>query len=321
MSQHKTLYITNGDSAVGGMRSAGFAGDFLPIRDALHVGPLNKDDDFLSNESLRCQFIIQQQWAPAEKVYELQAERREVLKNLHQYSSIQLWFEHDLYDQLQLIWVLKFLAEHQVDPNRVKLVVTDLFLGYAQDTDFFELLRFQEGATFKHYELATDYWLRLTSNNPNDWLEMVKVPHGYFPFMPQTILRFCQEFPSAGNGLSLTAQRLLIHANKPCTASQLFSHVQHQELAAFMGDTQFFKVLYGLHNSQFPLLQKHQADHGPTSADELFIISDLGREVLENKTHYQDLVAGDYWLGGVHIHAGNLWCYNVNDHHFERRSQ
>ncbi len=320
MSQQKTLYITNGDSAVGGLKAAGFSGDFLPIRDPLHVGPLLADDDFISDLSPRCQFIIDEQWASSEKVLQFQKERRETLKNIDQYQSIQLWFEHDLYDQLQLLWVLQFLAQYGVNPKRVKLVVTDLYLGHAYDHDFFELLRFQEAVEPEHYQIAVNYWQLLTSSNPNDWLVMIKQPHALFPFVAPAIKRFCQEFPACNNGLALTAQRVLELCRQEISSFDLFKATQKQEQAVFMGDTQFFDVVAKMANQSAALLDLQSTDLPLIHPDQSLKINTLGLQVLEHKKDYLELVEPNFWLGGVHLKPGNIWCYNDEKNSFKRRA-
>lgn len=314
------LYITNGDSAVNGLKSAGYPGPFLPIRDALHVGPLFFDDDMLSDQSARCDFIIEQRWASAGKVYSFQQERRQLLADIHSYDCIQLWFEHDLYDQFQLIWVLHFLHLNKICPTKIELVITDLYLGCASDNDMHELLRFQEACTSHHLELATMYWSILTASNPNEWTQLMSQNDCLFPFVGPAVERFCREFPSIEMGISLTAERILKAINDQTSAGDIFRIVQHQEQAAFMGDLQFFQIMDEMIDNPAPLLTKSSRDSCISIQKQLIGITELGSQVSEQTAHYADFFKPNCWFGGVHLSADNYWCYNKVSKCFIKRS-
>lgn len=313
------LHITNGDSAVEGLRAAGITGSFLPIRDAFHEGPLLWDDDLLSVHSRRNQYIISQQWAPASKIIQHTKQRSDALHDLSQYQVICLWFEHDLYDQLQLLWVLHFLHQQGCAADRVKLIVTDLFLGSAASDELVELTRFEEPATKQHFVLASDFWQRLTGSDPMAWLPMIKQTDDLLPFVPQAIERFCQEFPSVDNGLGLTAHRalnLLMEGNLP---GDVFRQLTEAEAAPFLGDTLFFKQLENLMGGAQPLCFQ-AANQGPElDLTEPLLITELGRRIRSREAHYLDWHEPNQWLGGVHIKPGNVWCYDPNQQTFFRR--
>jgi hypothetical protein len=52
-----TLHITNGDSAAGIMRQAGFAGEILPWRDVLHEGRVQAHLPLPELSHIRARFI------------------------------------------------------------------------------------------------------------------------------------------------------------------------------------------------------------------------------------------------------------------------
>ncbi len=57
-----TLHITNGDSAAGVMREAGFDGEILPWRDVLHEGPVSAEPPLTTLSHLRAHFIADKGW-------------------------------------------------------------------------------------------------------------------------------------------------------------------------------------------------------------------------------------------------------------------
>ncbi|MBA2483483.1 MAG: hypothetical protein H0V39_03495, partial [Nitrosomonas sp.] len=106
------LNITNGDSTVGVMEKANIPGDFLPWRDVLYEGPV-PDDLLLENLSkIRANFIINRNWGKPETVKQSFIERDNTFKSFDKYKKVILWFEHDLYDQLQLLQILDWFSQN-----------------------------------------------------------------------------------------------------------------------------------------------------------------------------------------------------------------
>jgi hypothetical protein len=316
----RSLHITNGDSAVGGLREAGFSGVFLPIRDALHVGPLLPDDDLLAEDSARCRFIIDQGWGSAQKVRQFQQERREVLSQLADFEHITLWFEHDLYDQLQLVWFLQFLADKAVTSEQVSLVVTDQYLGEATVEDWHELTRFAEPLTAEHMLCGQRVWQQLTSHEPLRWPELLGQYDELMPFLSTALRRFFREFPAVNNGLGLSAQQALQVLSEPMPAGQLFARTQAMETARFMADLPFFDLLDSLAEGETPLLSRSGKEPLLENPAQKLMLTTAGQQVLSGERHYLDLGFADFWLGGVHIHKDNQWCYHDQQSCFIRRT-
>src|SRR6185436_9837159 len=99
----ETLHVTNGDHAVAVLRAAGMQGEILPWRDVLHEGPVDAALPLEAHSKLRARFIAEAGWAPRAEVEASFAERDAALRGSSRAPEVVLWFEHDLYDQLQLI--------------------------------------------------------------------------------------------------------------------------------------------------------------------------------------------------------------------------
>src|SRR5437899_4531586 len=97
------LIITNGDSAVARMREAGLEADFLPWRDMLHAGPVPRARSLEELSSIRARYLAEEFEPDRADVDRGFAERDAAIRNHAKYDRVELWFEHDLYDQLQLI--------------------------------------------------------------------------------------------------------------------------------------------------------------------------------------------------------------------------
>jgi hypothetical protein len=104
------LFITNGDSAAGRIEASGLAGEILPWRDVLHEGPVPCG---LSPEELsdvRARFLAERGWTSLAEARRDFARRDATLAGYGDHEEVVLFFEHDLYDQLQLIQVLDWFV-------------------------------------------------------------------------------------------------------------------------------------------------------------------------------------------------------------------
>jgi hypothetical protein len=124
-----TLHITNGDSAAAVMRRAGFDGEILPWRDVLHEGPVSAQLPLVTLSHLRAHFIADKGWGDLEAVQAEMTARDRLLAAAADFERIVLWFEHDLFDQLQLLQLLSWFADHDRGRARLEMLCIDSFPG------------------------------------------------------------------------------------------------------------------------------------------------------------------------------------------------
>jgi hypothetical protein len=107
------MHVTNGDSAAALIRESGLGGEVLPWQDPLHDGPVLDGLPPKALAEVRARHSADSGWAPFPKVREAFARRDAALTRTNTTDEIVLWFEHDLYDQLQLIQILDRLADQR----------------------------------------------------------------------------------------------------------------------------------------------------------------------------------------------------------------
>src|SRR5687767_9453549 len=105
------LHVTNGDSAAERIRAAGVDGTILPWRDVLHEGPVPAGLPLERLSAVRAEFLASAGAGAPEAVRRDFAERDRTLMAAAREDEVVLWFEHDLYDQLQLIQLLDWFAD------------------------------------------------------------------------------------------------------------------------------------------------------------------------------------------------------------------
>ena len=123
------LIITNGDCAANSMKEIGIGDEVLPWRDVLHMGPVPDVGGLDGLAELRAHYLSLSGWATLDDVLEDIKARDQMLRDNEKYDRLTLWFEHDLYDQLQLIQILSFMAENPRTDAELYLVQADDYLG------------------------------------------------------------------------------------------------------------------------------------------------------------------------------------------------
>ena len=308
-----TLNITNGDSAVQIMRQAGIEGELLPWRDVLHEGPVPAGLSLQEMSEVRANYIADQNWSKREDVRQWFQYRDDLLTRFREFDQVVLWFEHDLYDQLQLIQILAWFATQDLENTRIFLICTDNYLGHLNPQEMSELQNHAQALTYEQITIATTAWQTFTMNTPLEWQNLRQQDTACLPFLAGAVKRILQEYPDSKTGLTLTQkQALLTLLKSPLPPGQLFAAYQQSEERRFMGDTVFWGYLSQMLEGEKPLivLPEGKTLTLPSSPDQMLSITDQGMKVLNGEHCWQGLKQINRWIGGVHLTPENIWLWD-----------
>ncbi len=306
------LHITNGDGALHVLTLAGIEGDLLPWQDVLHEGPVPGGLSLAGLSVIRAEYIAQCGWALMDDALILFKQRDDVFLNSSRFTRCVLWFEHDLYDQLQLIQILHEFAKMPHKPEVLQLICSDNYLGEADSTLIKQLWHKQESVTAQHYALAQQAWSAFASNTPLQWAEMLNVNTDQLPYLQGAIERMLQEYPDPVYGLSRTQQTILTLLKvTPMTGGQLFGEYQLTEQRRFMGDSSFWSILHELASSQLPLIV---IDDGValdiSDPKQMIALSEQGRSFGNQQINWLQYHSIDRWIGGTHLSKDDYWTWD-----------
>jgi Domain of unknown function (DUF1835) len=197
------LHITNGDCAVA-VISQVVQGTILPWRDVLHEGPVREGLPLEALSAERARFIADAGWGDFPQVLKNFQERDDAFRRAGQHDEIVLWFEHDLYDQLQLIQVLDGLAELRGPP--ISLICEAEYLGNMAPARAAELFALRSPVLRQHIREAQAAWTAFRSANP---LDIDPAKPKALQFLGAALRRHLEEFPWTTDGLSRTERQIL----------------------------------------------------------------------------------------------------------------
>jgi Domain of unknown function (DUF1835) len=303
-----TLHITNGDGALYLLKKSGILGTHVAWRDALNEGPVPAGLSLEETSALRATYLAASGYgSPIKLLHEF--ERRDAqLRRAAEFDEIVLWFEHDLYDQLQLLQALTALAEFDLEPGRVSVVQTDHYLANMTVDEMSALFPKRRTATPAIFKSAVRAWQRFTSDSPDDLYRAAREDAIGLPFLRAALQRLCEEYPWKRDGLSRSQrQALYAVAQGPARREELFARAQAHEEAYFLGERLFDKMLDDLAIGAGALVEEEEGRLVPTA---------LGRRVLAGDADWLGEHAIDRWIGGVHLIAEKLTRWDDDTEHF-----
>jgi len=316
------LNITNGDCAVEVMKKADIPGVFLPWRDVLHDGPVPMDLSLEELSKFRAKFIVSRGWGTPDKIHQDFVDRDNTLKTFREFDKIILWFEHDLYDQLQILQILDWFNQNKQNEIPPSLICRDTYLGPLSADEMKSLLKYEEVITDKQLLLASKAWLAFRSDTPEEWFSLLNTDTSSLPFLENAIIRLLEEYPDSTTGLSRTAQQALKCISEgEKLPGKVFGCSQDLEGSIFMGDSSFWVILHELLGSNPSLLTLPEGKKLtlPTSPDQVLSITSAAVDVLSGKNNWLDSVNLDRWIGGVHLTSNNVWCWNSDSQTIVKR--
>ena len=322
------LHITNGESAGNTLRQTGLGGAVLSWQDVLHDGPVPA----LPRQELlrtRAGFLADCGWGREQALLvSLERRDRQLLEALRDGLQVVLWFEHDLYDQLQLLDVLALAHTEEVAPE---LIVVGSYpgrpsfagLGELTASELETLWPSRRRASAAALLTAASAWDAVRAPEPTALAERATGATSDLPFLSPALLRLLEELPAPVDGLSRTErsalETIVAGAGTPPAS---FVASQRLEEAPFLGDAWFYRVISVLGQGETRLLE---SDDGtplppppPLGDGQLFARAQLrltanGERTLTGEADRVELLGIDRWIGGTHVTPDNTWRWDRDE--------
>ncbi|GAA4463175.1 hypothetical protein GCM10023189_40910 [Nibrella saemangeumensis] len=216
----KTLHVLNGDATLHGFRQSGLPGDVAVWREMLSEGPVKADVH--SDEEL---WAIRRNWIQEEFGDQLPAEETYADKVVQEftricqyadYDEVVFWFEHDLFCQINLVFLLACFALVDLGPVRLKQVSIDRhpevpdFKGLGQLTgeQLSALYPKAEELTPHELNVAAQVWQAYAGPEPERLVTLLNADFGRLRFLKAALLNHLRRFPARQTGLNAIERQL-----------------------------------------------------------------------------------------------------------------
>ncbi|MEO9571209.1 MAG: DUF1835 domain-containing protein [Polaribacter sp.] len=290
------LHITNGDSTTNYLKKLHFSGDFITWREMLCEGKTTPDvgsETFWKN---RFDFFKSSYKVSKQNFIDFTLKEYRNLCNKKESKEIVLWFEYDLFCQINMLAVISWLKTYRKGYH-ISLVCSGKIKGSKKLKGLGELTENQIHQHFKKridltqddIEYADYIWQLYCSDSPLRLETVYKFnPMSPFQYLTSALEAHLLRFPSIDNGLNQVENTILKTANSNSFSSKnqlIVKLLKNQEKYGF-GDIQY--------QHSINQLQKLFTSFNPVK------LSRKGKKVLENQMNfYSEIRTENSYLGGA----------------------
>ena len=315
----RLLHVANGTCTTRLIEAAGLSGTTSLWADPLYGGPVPSglsDDELVE---VRTRYLTGGDATPVDPVNDLRRWRAAVAAH-DAYDELVLWFEHDLFDQLNLLQLLPWIRERLPSGATVSLVCIGSFPGHPAFKGLGELaphdlaLLFGDLTRVSHaqYALAARAWDAFRAPTPEALDDLRHGDTTALPFLAPAITRFLQEYPWTRDGLSRSERRLLeLAADGPIPLGTVFPEMVVEGDVYHVTDRSLVDMAAALSAATLTQLKDAPADGDPAGPlGATVALTEVGAAVLAARADRVAVAGIDRWLGGVHLHGGEVWRWD-----------
>ncbi|WP_298998877.1 DUF1835 domain-containing protein [Flagellimonas sp. S174] len=288
------LHITNGDSFTSRLKTLDLKGDIITWREMLCEGKTLCNVGSESFWKTRFEFLnknyrVSKSWFVEKTLKEYRS-----LCNHKQQDQIVLWFEYDLFCQINMLAVISWLKTHRRHAE-ISLVCSGkedesdkmYALNELDDEKLLSLYQNRINLTQDDIEFADYVWQLYCSDNPMRLENVITHNPFQFKYLSEALKAHLKRYPTIKNGLNLLENKVLATIENETLESKddlLRALLSSQGHYGF-GDTQYNRIITSLR----PLI----------SSFDPIKLTKKGREVLNNKINYYSQIRDNQqYLGG-----------------------
>ena len=292
------IHIHNGDVVATFAQRAGIPGEHFPFRESLITGSVVPGSDWIER---RTYSLAEPKPEETLRTRTALVEQEQALDAMRDKGEIVLWFEHDLFCLIHLIYLLQ-----RLNAPRVTLVWCPKPLSENDERGLHLLFESRTAVTPAMLTAANEAWRAYTAPEPHELNRWIARDTPDFPFLREGLTLHASRFPSPTNGLGNIEQRALSLIATGATEFTALFNVMATDMPRFgFGDSEIFRTLQSMAWCAVPLIK---LSGEPPKA--MATITPAGENVLRGAVDNIAVNDPDRWLGGVHLTKENVWRWH-----------
>jgi hypothetical protein len=319
------LHIHNGDSSADVAKQSSLPGEHFAWRESLITGPTPSGISGNEWRIIRARHLSESYGVDLEECERGLLEQDKKLSSFGEHDEVVLWFEHDLFCQTNLLYLLIWIAQQDMGNTKLSLICIGEFpgkedfrgLGELDVEQLASLFPGRQQVTAPQLKLAELAWQAYCSPDPTEIEKVLKADTSLLPFLGPALQAHLWRFPSTKNGLGSIENRglELIHGGLK-TFIDVFPRFVDAEPVYGLGDAQFWLALQRMSRGRQPLLRIEDGKNGGAELttdivrNASFEITEPGESERSGEADFVELNGIDLWLGGVHLSPTNLWRWD-----------
>ncbi|WP_454189861.1 sigma-70 family RNA polymerase sigma factor [Paenibacillus sp. Marseille-Q7038] len=259
----KMLHIVNGDVVAEKLKQGSIQGDILVWREIYTVGPVFKEMNTDAHLTVRAKYLEQNLGIPAEQYRVTCKQQEEQLAKFRQYDEVVLWFEHDLFDQTMLCYLLSFFAHQDLGHTKLNLLTIGEFpgievfrgLGQLTSEQLLTLSGTWQLVSSKELQLGDALWKAYASSDLDELRQLLNGDTSSLPFSKEAYLAYLSRLSSEPDGIGSVEREVMKEiAAGEHSPEGLFRNVGNTLHQLGMGDLEFWYVLRKMAERPQPLI-------------------------------------------------------------------
>ncbi len=298
------IHFHNGDIVASLARRAGIPGWHVPFRESMVGGRVPGAMARPEWVEVRAAFLAEAHGQNLLRLRNDLLEQETLIDAAGDDEEIVLWFEHDLYCTVHLLYLLVRLKK-----CRVSLVWCPKALALQPPEDLFQLYHSRGEVSLAMSLAATEAWNAYTAEDPTALNPLLVAEQLEFPFLRQAMQLHASRFPSIRNGLGEVERRAMEGMESSAADFvTLFGRLDAHPPRFGFGDSEFLRHLHHLAGGAVPMITMI----GDSPEKLLFAVTPAGRNVLDGTDDFMMLNgAGEgFWLGGAHLTRERMWRWD-----------
>lgn len=235
-------HVINGD-ALREQFPADISGKIIVMRECLVDGPVNADD-LESLFAIRANFISEGYGGTKEEYHEKLVTELSHLEKVESNADINLWFEDDLFCQVNFWFIISLLQHHKLQ-NPIYLIkpITHTRYGFG-GLNQLELKQISDNRIPLHkLEEISMLWQFYTEDRNNDMLELADQLRDNYPFILPAVTAHVDRQPTSDSLGRPTATLIKIMKELDTTEfGSIFQEFSERESIYGFGDLQVKKL-------------------------------------------------------------------------------
>ncbi|WP_407118509.1 hypothetical protein [Bradyrhizobium sp. LMG 9283] len=238
------------------------------------------------------------------------------------YDVVELWFDRNPNDQLQLIWLLDYLCSHPEIASKAKLrliafdLITEEPTSIAKSLPHIPALR----VTTDELETASMAWQAYAAPTPERCAELVHRDLSALLMLRPALIDLLAELPSASTGLGATEIRFLELIARGYEGTSALFHLRSLRRTPVFNEWELGWLLQGLALGPRPAVaglddelrtipQQNLPARQVAYSRSRLSLTEFGKAVMAGKEDFSRHNPIDRWWGGTHLTNDRLWRY------------
>jgi hypothetical protein len=253
-------------------------------------------------------------WGPGEK------DRRDLglVEFCQPYETIELWFDPQPSDQLQLIWLLDYFRSHPEIASKLSLRLVDFYLLTTREEELARWRVYDVEVTEAELETASESWRAYRAPTPEACFDLLSKNLSALPLLRPALVDLLEELPSGVTGLGATEMRFLEMIARGYDHPNELFHFRGMRRTLIFGEAENGYLLDGLAHGPKPAVaglddelrtlsrQNHRDRHTAFLRSRLSL-TEFGEAIVAHKEDFSRHNPIDRWWGGTRLTNDSLW--------------